>query len=219
MDYFLNAMYSEDELIPISALQHLLFCERQCALIHLERLWAENRFTAEGRILHERVERGGRETRGDVRTEYSVLLNSLRLGITGIADAVEFHREGERWSPFPVKHKRGQPKADRCDEVQLCAQALCLEEMLGVRIDCGALYYGKIRHRRDVIFDKSLRDETENTARQVHELFENGITPAAKYSEKCKSCSLYDLCVPRSTSRYRSATNYLNRIIEAEVSE
>ncbi|MEA1928309.1 MAG: CRISPR-associated protein Cas4 [Candidatus Auribacterota bacterium] len=212
-------MYSEDELIPISALQHLLFCERQCALIHLERLWTENRFTAEGRILHERVERGGWETRGDVRTEYSVLLKSLRLGVAGIADVVEFHRAGEIWRPFPVEHKRGRPKRDRCDEVQLCSQALCLEEMLEVRIECGALYYGKIRHRKDVNFDKSLREETENTARQVHELFEKGITPAAEYGEKCKSCSLSDLCVPKSKSRYRSATNYLNRIIETELSE
>ena len=212
-------MYSEDELVPISALQHLKFCERQCALIHLERLWEENRFTAEGRILHERVERGGRETRGEIRTEYSVLLKSLRLGIAGIADVVEFHREEKTWRPFPVEHKRGRPKADRCDEVQLCSQALCLEEMLEVRIESGALYYGKTRHRKDVNFDKSLREETENTARRVHELFEKGITPAAEYGTKCKSCSLYDLCVPKSKSRYRSATNYLNRMIEAEVLE
>lgn len=212
-------MYAEDELVPISALQHLLFCPRQCALIHLERLWAENRFTAEGRILHERVDRGGGETRGDIRTEYSVLLKSLRLGVAGIADVVEFHREGKIWRPFPVEHKRGKPKADRCDEVQLCAQAICLEEMLEVRIENGALYYGKTRHRRDVSFDKSLKEETEETALRVHELFDKGNTPPAEYGKKCKSCSLYDLCVPKSRTRYRSATNYLNRMIEAEVPE
>ncbi|MFH1038029.1 MAG: CRISPR-associated protein Cas4 [PVC group bacterium] len=212
-------MYAEDELIPISALQHYFFCPRQCALIHLERLWEENRFTAEGRILHERVEQGGQETRGDVRVEYSVLLKSLRLGIAGIADVVEFHREREMWKPFPVEHKRGKPKDDRCDEVQLCAQAICLEEMLEVRIEHGALYYGKTRHRKDVEFDECLRQETENKARQVHELFEKGITPAAEYGKKCESCSLYDLCVPKIRSRYRSTTNYLKRMIEAEVSD
>lgn len=210
-------MYAEDELVPISALQHLLFCERQCALIHLERLWEENRFTAEGRIFHERVERGGQETRGDVRVEYSVLLKSLRLGIAGIADVVEFHREGETWRPFPVEHKRGRPKAERCDEVQLCAQAFCLEEMLGVRIEGGALYYGKTRHRKDVAFDECLRRETEETVLRVHKLFKEGITPAAEYGLKCQSCSLCGLCVPQSRSRYRSAANYLRRIIEAEV--
>lgn len=213
-------MYSENELVPISALQHFLFCERQCALIHLERLWAENRFTAEGRIFHNRVERGGREARGDVRVEYSVLLKSLRLGLAGIADAVEFHREGDGWRPFPVEHKRGRPKTDRCDKVQLCAQAICLEEMLETQVWQGALYYGKTRHRRDVEFNASLREETEHTALMVHQLFASGITPSGGgHAEKCQSCSLRELCLPQSRSRYRRATNYLDRMIETAVSD
>ncbi len=212
-------MYSEDELVPISALQHFLFCERQCALIHLEGLWAENRFTAEGRILHNRVERGGWEARGAVRVEYSVLLKSLRLGIAGIADVVEFHREEEGWRPFPVEHKRGRPKTDRCDEVQLCAQAICLEEMLDLRIKQGALYYGKTRHRKDVEFNETLREETESVSLQIHQLFATGVTPEPEYGPKCQSCSLRELCVPRSRSRYRRATNYLDRMIESVISD
>lgn len=212
-------MYADDELVPISALQHFRFCQRQCALIHLERLWAENRFTAEGRVLHNRVERGGREARGDVWVEYSVLLKSLRLGIAGIADAVEFNRMEDGWRPFPVEHKRGRPKTDRCDEVQLCAQAICLEEMLDLRIGQGALYYGKTRHRKDVEFNESLREETEKTALSVHQLFTAGITPEVEYGPKCKSCSLRDLCVPHSRSRYSRASNYLDRMIESAISE
>lgn len=212
-------MYADDELIPISALQHFLFCERQCALIHLERLWAENRFTAEGRVLHNRVDRGGREARGSVRIEYSVLLKSLRLGIAGIADAVEFHREDDGWRPFPVEHKRGRPKVDCCDEVQLCAQAICLEEMLDLRIEQGALYYGKTRHRKDVEFNEALRGETEKTSLQVHQMFSAGVTPVAEYGPKCKSCSLRDLCVPQSRSQYSRASNYLDQMIEFAISE
>lgn len=212
-------MYADDELIPISALQHFLFCERQCALIHLERLWAENRFTAEGRVLHNRVDRGGREARGSVRIEYSVSLKSLRLGIVGIADAVEFHRLEDVWQPFPVEHKRGRPKTDRCDEVQLCAQAICLEEMLDLRIGQGSLYYGKTRHRKGVEFNEDLREETERTSLQVHQLFLAGITPAAECGPKCKSCSLRDLCVPQSRSQYNRASNYLDRMIESAISE
>lgn len=213
------AEYEENNLVPISALQHLLFCERQCALIHLERLWEENRFTVEGRILHERVERGGQESRGKIRNEYSVPLKSLRLGIAGIVDVVEFHWDGKIWKPFPVEHKRGKPKKDHCDEVQLCAQALCLEEMLKVRIETGALYYGKTRHRKNIEFNKVLRDKTENTALRVHELFKFRVTPPAEYGKKCQSCSLYELCLPKSKTRYRSAINYLNRMIEVEVQD
>ena len=148
-------MYSEDDLLPLSALQHLYFCERQCALIHVEQVWLENRFTAEGRIMHERVDTGKSEMRGGVRTSFAVSLRSLRLGLVGKADVVEFHRRQSpdgrsAWQPFPVEYKRGRPKKDNCDKIQLCAQALCLEEMLNLRIECGALFYGKTRRRQDV---------------------------------------------------------------------
>jgi CRISPR-associated exonuclease Cas4 len=138
-------MYVEDDLLPISALQHLLFCERQCALIHVEQVWAENRLTVEGRHLHERVDGGEHETRGGLRTARALPIRSLRLGLAGRADVVEFHAsEGAAGPPrvVPVEYKRGRPKSHRADEVQLCAQALCLEEMLGVHVAAGALFYG-----------------------------------------------------------------------------
>ena len=227
-------MYSEDDLVPLSALQHFVFCERQCALIHLERAWEENRFTAEGRIFHERVEEGGHETRGDVRVEYGVSIRSFRLGLAGVADVVEFHCIGKganhedisdelrppeskaivTWLPFPIEYKRGKPKPDRCDEVQLCAQALCLEEMLGILVERGALYYGKTRHRKEVEFDEALRKETEKVAQLVHELLDKGATPKVEYGKKCKSCSLRELCVPKINAQHRSAKQYLIKAIE-----
>ena len=133
--------YNEDDLIQLSALQHLVFCERQCALIHIEQLWSENLFTAEGRIMHDKVDTANRESRGNIRIEYGVPMRSLRLGLIGKADAVEFHRNGDKWIPFPVEYKRGKPKGGNCDKVQLCAQALCLEEMMNVEIPVGVLFY------------------------------------------------------------------------------
>lgn len=176
-------MFSEDELLPISAVQHLAFCPRQWALIHLEGQWTDNRLTAQGTALHERVHEGQAEVRGDVLIVRGLRLRSLRLGLVGTADVVEFHpvaavvtggcllpgRAG-RWQPFPVEHKRGRPKPDRCDEVQLCAQALCLEEMLGAPVPEGDLFYGAQRRRHHVAFRADLRHETEALAAQLHEL-------------------------------------------------
>lgn len=205
--------YIEDDLLPLSGLQHLLFCERQCALIHIEQLWAENRFTAEGRVMHERVHKEDRESRGSIRVEYSMALRSLRLGLIGKADVVEFHRNngqpGGKWSPFPVEYKRGKAKKDNSDKVQLCAQALCLEEMLGVEVKSGALFYGKTRHRQDVIFDNGLRAETEETAARFHWLFEGGKTPKPVYTKKCDSCSMKSLCLPKTVNKARSIERYL----------
>ena len=206
-------IFSEDDLLPISGLQHLLFCERQCALIHVEQLWSENRLTAEGRIMHERVHHEDRQSRGRIRVEYSMSLRSLRLGLIGKADVVEFHREmddsKERWIPFPVEYKRGRPKKDSSDKVQLCAQALCLEEMLDVDVPSGALFYGKIRHRQDVIFDEDLRSETEDTSARFHQLFEEGKTPKAVYSKKCDNCSMKSLCLPKTVNKAKSIERYL----------
>jgi len=209
-------MYTEDDLLPLSGVQHLLFCERQCALIHIEQVWAENVLTAEGRIMHERVHKEGRESRGDVRIEYGMLLRSLRLGLIGKADVVEFHRKSifqkanpEEWQPFPVEYKRGKPKKDNSDKVQLCAQALCLEEMLDVEIPAGALFYGRTRRRQDVDFDIALRRETEDAAKRFHELVEVGITPKAVYMRKCANCSLYDLCMPKTVEKAQSINSYL----------
>jgi CRISPR-associated exonuclease Cas4 len=208
-------MFRESDLLPLSALQHLVFCERQCALIHIEQAWDENRFTAEGRIMHERVHEPGEESRGDVRTARGVPLRSLRLGLVGKADVVEFHRgEGGIWRPFPVEHKRGKPKPDDSDKVQLCAQALCLEEMLEVEAPSGAIFYGRTRRRLDVEFGEQLRSETEKAAERLHGLIESEITPKPIYTNKCKSCSLMDRCLPRVIQKRRSVQGYLEQILE-----
>ncbi|MBW7897415.1 PD-(D/E)XK nuclease superfamily protein [Candidatus Brocadiaceae bacterium B188] len=204
--------YSEDDLIQLSSLQHFVFCERQCALIHIEQSWSENLFTAEGRIMHDKVDTANREVRGKVRIDYGVPLRSLKLGLIGKADVVEFHKTDDgKWMPFPVEYKRGKSKMDNCDRVQLCAQAICLEEMLNVAIGEGALFYGQTRRREDVVFDKALRTETENAARRVHELIGSGITPKAEYSKKCKLCSLLSICLPKVNSK---ASDYLMRAME-----
>src|SRR3989339_1471009 len=208
--------YNEDDLIQLSALQHLVFCERQCALIHIEQLWSENLFTAEGRIMHDKVDTANRESRGSIRIEYGVPMRSLRLGLIGKADVVEFHKTGDKWIPFPVEYKRGKPKIDDCDRVQVCAQALCLEEMLNVKISEGALFYGQTRRREDVIFDEKLRRETEEAAKKVHVLIESGITPKAEYSKKCKKCSLLELCMPKTCGKIKSVSKYLLSAMEEE---
>lgn len=205
------AVYSEDDLIQLSALQHMLFCERQCALIHIEQIWSENLFTAEGRIMHDKVDTGSPETRGKIRLEFSMPLRSLRLGLIGKADVVEFHKVSSKWIPFPVEHKRGKPKQDNSDKVQLCAQAICLEEMMNVEIPKGALFYGKTRRRLEVALDKDLRMETEETAKKVHELIKSRVTPPPEFSKKCESCSLLQVCMPKTR---RKVSNYLMRAVE-----
>lgn len=206
-------MYAIDDLLPLSALQHIVFCERQCALIYTEQAWAENRLTVEGKIMHERVHDESRESRGDVRIDYGVSLRSLRLGLIGKADVVEFHhRPDGSWLPFPVEYKRGKPKADDCDKVQLCAQAICLEEMLSVAIPEGALFYGQTKHRLDVVFDEALRRETEETARRAHDLVASGRTPPPIYEKRCESCSLMAECLPKTMQRQRSVNDYLRSL-------
>ncbi|MBN2559321.1 MAG: CRISPR-associated protein Cas4 [Phycisphaerae bacterium] len=207
-------MYKEDQLLPISALQHLLFCERQCALIHIEQAWTENRLTVEGRIMHDKVHNGADESRGAVRIARGLRLRSLGLGLTGQADVVEFHRQTVgSWQPFPVEYKRGRPKPEACDEVQLCAQALCLEEMLGVEIPEGAIFYGQPRRRHPVAFDQALRAQTESAARRLRDLLTAGVTPPAAYEKKCRNCSLLNLCMPKTAGRQKSAAGYLERML------
>lgn len=211
----MNNMYNEDELLPLSSLQHMVFCPRQCALMFIEQVWDENRLTVEGRIFHERVHELGQETRGDARISRGVFIRSPRLGIVGIADVVEFHRKPDgTWLPFPVEYKRGKPKADDCDKVQLCAQAICLEEMLSTSIPAGALFYGQTRHRLDVVFDEALRRETEEAARRAHALIASGRTPPPVYEKRCESCSLMSECLPKTIQKRRSVKSYLTRILE-----
>jgi CRISPR-associated exonuclease Cas4 len=206
---------AEDDLVPLSALQHYLYCPRQCALIHVERQWAENLLTAEGRILHERSEKPGRDVRGGVRVVTAMPIRSLALGVAGIADVVELRRAGDAWKPYPVEYKRGAPKTHHADEVQLCAQALCLEEMFDAEIDEGALFYGKTRRRKSVPFDAELRRLTRVAAAETRALIASGRTPDPIYeAARCRGCSLADLCWPKRLSRRASVAAWLARCID-----
>lgn len=191
-------MFAEDELLPISALQHLLFCERQCALIHIEQLWAENRFTVEGQHLHRKAHAAGTQQRDGVRVARGLALRSYRLGLIGKADVVEFAEDNSQITP--IEYKRGKPKTNDCDRVQLCAQAMCLEEMLGAPVRIGALFYGKRRRRTEVVFDQSLRELTTSVAERLHKLIAAGQTPLARREPKCDHCSLFSLCMPGPVS-------------------
>jgi len=216
-------VYAEDDLLPLSALQHLAYCPRQCALIHLEQVWAENRYTAEGGILHNKADTGKRELRGDLVTTRDLRLHSFTLGLSGIADVVEFQRKEQggcilqgrfgHWQPYPVEYKRGRPKGGDCDQVQLCAQAICLEEMLDVSIEEGSLFYGKTRRRKSVAFDEALRTRTQMLANELHRLWMDGLTPAPEYGEKCENCSLQSHCLPQ-LPRQNGVEAYLHRAFD-----
>ncbi len=197
----------EDDLLPLSALSHLVFCDRRAALIHLERVWADNAYTVEGQLLHEAVDEKAR--RREVRRELIIArglhLRALALGVAGIADVVEFHRDDDgaplparagRWRPFPVEYKRGAPKPDDSDVVQICGQALALEEMLGVEVPEGAMFYGRNRRRFSVRFDEPLRATTREAARRLRALFDSGGIPLPRYSARCEGCSLKEICQP-----------------------
>jgi CRISPR-associated exonuclease Cas4 len=208
--------FPETDLVPLSALQHYMFCPRQCALIHVEQVWVESSLTAEGRILHERVDEAGVEKRRDVKRVFGLPIRCLRLGLVGKADVVEFHRQvGSRWQPYPVEHKRGRRKQEDWDRVQLCAQALCLEEMLGVSVPEGALFYGKEQRREVVAISEALRRETEEVAAAVHRMLADGRTPPAEYAPKCDSCSLVEICLPRGVGgRGNRVARYLANVLE-----
>ncbi len=212
-----HGVYSDEDLLPLSALQHFLFCERQCALIHVEQLWAENLYTTEGEILHARAHSGSREARPVKKTEFGMPIRSLALGLSGKTDAVEYGADG---AILVVEYKRGRPKQGSADEVQLCAQAMCLEEMRGVPVKEGALYYGKTRRRTPVLFDDALRELTRVTAEKLHKLVDAGLTPPPVYvSAKCSRCSLLRLCMPKKLSKSVSVDRYLSRVLKEEASE
>ena len=237
--------YAEADLLPISALQHLIYCPRQCALIHNEQQWAENRLTVEAQQLHDKAhDHGQAESRPGVRITRGIRLRSLELGLTGQADVVEFHADPGHPSSavprtagndfvtstigispaavLPVEYKRGRPKGHRADEVQLCAQALCLEEMLALPapIPAGRLFYGKTRRRKDVPFDTALRQLTLDTVAKLRELLDSGQTPSARYErQKCDRCSLIHLCMPRQMGQGRSARHHFDRYLHAALGE
>ena len=202
--------YADRDFLPISALQHLIFCERQCALIHLERQWAENRFTAEGGVLHRKAHAGRSEKRPAGRTARSVPLRCAELGLYGVADVVQT-RPGA--PPMPVEYKRGGPKTHDADRVQLCAQALCLEEMFGVPVPAGEIFYGKTRRRVRVEFDDALRATTRATVARLRNLILSGRTPVAEPGPKCRNCSLKEICLPKLAERSRSVNHYVRRSI------
>ncbi|MFH0990561.1 MAG: CRISPR-associated protein Cas4 [bacterium] len=192
-------MYSEDDFIHIGALQHYVYCPRQCALIHVEDVWHENVFTVRGDILHEKVDSDTYETRGTLKTVRGLRIHSTRLGIVGRCDVVEFHKgRNEQEDVLPVEFKSGKPKEDICDKAQLCAQVLCLEEMLNTNIVQGAFFYGKIRRRNVVSIDAELRKQTEEIIAAVHEIVSQKKVPAARYNVKCRNCSLEEICMPKA---------------------
>lgn len=218
-------IYPEEEFLQLSGLQHFQFCRRQWALIHIEQQWAENFRTADGEIFHENAHNGEMtESRGDLLITRDMRIFSATLGISGACDVLEFHR-GEHgiplrnrdglWQPFPVEYKRGRPKAHNADELQLCAQALCLEEMLCCEIPKGALYYGEPRRRTDVVFTPELRQEVRSLLEEMHALYARGHTPKVKTGKSCNACSLKELCLPK-LMKSRSVTAYLRRGMEAE---
>lgn len=197
-------------LIHISALQHYAFCPRQCALIYNEQLWTENFLTAQGRTLHERVDSGGVESRKEIRFERNVHLSAEKLGIGGVADMVEWNLQTGKAKP--VEYKRGKPKPRPMDKIQLCAQALCLEEMTGQNIEEGALWYMQTRHRISVLFSDELRSQTISTIIAVRELLNSGQTPPPNYGKHCKACSLVEFCKPELLDKQDRSVGYVSRL-------
>ena len=219
--------YREDEFLMLSGLQHFSFCRRQWALIHLEDQWAENWRTTDGALMHENAhDKGFQESRGDMLITRGMAVHSATLGVSGECDVLEFHRVSSGgipldrreglWQPFPVEYKRG--KADghpHADELQLCGQAMCLEEMLRCEIPVGALYYGEIRHRTEVLFTPDLRLEVQKLLTEMHALYDRGHTPKVKPTKACNACSLKELCLPK-LMRSKSVETYLHRTMESE---
>lgn len=218
-------MYTEDEYLMLSGIQHFVFCRRQWALIHIEQQWEENYRTADGQVMHRNVHDAGfHEKRGDLVISRAMAVSSQRLGISGECDAVEFRKDSSgieifglegRYSVTPVEYKRGQPKEDLCDEMQLAAQAMCLEEMLCCRIDTGFLYYGETRRRLKVKINEQLRQDTENALREMHELFRKRYTPKVKRSKACNACSLKNICLPVLCSQ-KSAKDHILSMLEED---
>ena len=222
----MTSEYTQDDLLPLSGIQHFLFCRRQWALIHIERQWQENVLTAEGRIMHRRADDPFfTEVRNGVITARSVPVVSYRLGLQGVCDVVEFtvSQDGVRlpgreglYLALPVEYKRGKEKHDHSDETQLCAQAMCLEEMLSMDIPKGYLYYGETRHRAETEFTAELRRLVKEMADEMHNYFSRGYTPRVKPFKGCRSCSLADVCLPVLQGKVMIASKYIQRQVESE---
>lgn len=216
-------IYSEEEFLQLSGLQHFAFCRRQWALIHIENQWAENFRTVDGVLLHEKAhDRQFEESRGDLLIKRGVSIYSAALGISGQCDVLEYHRSQDgiplpgregRWVPYPVEYKRGEPKEGNADALQLCAQAMCLEAMLCCEIPEGALYYGQTRRRERISLTEELRAQVKDLLTQMHELSQRGHTPRVKPTKACNACSLKELCLPR-LMKNRSVSAYLKAAME-----
>ena len=215
-------MYNEDEFLQLSGIQHFAFCRRQWALIHIEMQWKENLRTVEGQILHENAHNPEmNEKRDNVIVVRAMPVHSRKMGVSGECDVVEFHksdkgahingREGV-YMPVPVEYKRGEPKSDNIDILQLAAQALCLEEMFCTDINYGYIYYGETRHRLKVDFDDEIRNEVVKLFEEMHLYYRRGYTPKVKISKKCNACSLKDLCVP-VLNKNKSVAEYIDKFI------
>lgn len=216
-------MYAEDELLALSGIQHYSFCPRQWALIHIEQQWADNLLTVQGELTHKRAhDQAIREKRGDVITIREINVRSYTLGFTGQCDVVEFHLDengislhGEEglWRVVPVEYKRGKSKRIAADRLQLCAQAICLEEMLCCDISEAFLYYGSTHSRERVELSQALREEVQQIADEMHRLYTRSYTPVVKQRASCRSCSLNDLCLP-SLSKRETVHRYFERKME-----
>ena len=215
--------YKEEEFLQISGLQHFAFCRRQWALIHIEQHWAENLRTVEGMILHEKAHDAFfRERRGELLITRDMRVFSPSLGVSGSCDVVEFrcspqgvplHGQEGLYQPYPVEYKHGAPRKDHANELQLCAQAMCLEEMLCCEISEGALYFGETRHREQVIFTQELRWEVREDLAQMHDLYRRQHTPQVRPTKSCNACSLKELCVPK-LMKNKSVRTYLRCHLE-----
>lgn len=219
----MSDVIEQDKYFPLSAINHYSFCPRRCALVHSECIWSENYFTTSGKELHAKVDAGGSESRKDRRFARSLRLFSRELGVSGIADVVEFRRDDEagtsilgwqgRWMPYPVEYKWGTAKNEVPYERQLCAQAICLEELFHVCIHEGALYLGVEKHRRPIILDEALRSDTRSICVAIRQMLESGATPPAHLGPYCKSCSLIEDCMPKLICR--SAKCWLEQELNA----
>lgn len=216
--------YSEEDYLPLSGIQHFAFCRRQWALIHIENQWAENERTVDGTIMHEKAHSGDVESRGDVVIMRALRVFSATLGVSGECDVVEFNRNADGislnghdglWQPYPVEYKRGKPKEHNADEMQLCAQAMCLEEMLCCTIPCGALFYGEPRRRTEVEFTPELRRAVEDSLNEMHDYYKRGYTPKAKPRKGCSACSLKEICLPKMVQR-KSVAAYVEGALNEE---
>ena len=210
--------YPEEEWLMLSGIQHFAFCKRQWALIHIEGQWQENYLTTEGEIIHEKVHNEDiKEKRGNMIICRGMRIFSHKLGVSGTADAIEFHKNENGaclagydglWQPIPIEYKRGKPKIDHSDILQVAAQAICLEEMFCIDIDKAYLFYDEIHRREEVDITAELRQELEETFQEMHEYFKRGHTPKVKITKACKSCSLKDICLPKLTKKRSVATYY-----------